>query len=127
MRLDAPGRRRRLIDLAPLVDIVFLLLVFFMLATQFDRERALPLDVAGPGAAEASEQPALDVRLGPDGRLRLDDRPADLDALSRRLAALPGRPVNVRPEAEVTLAQIHAVLERIAESEAASATLVRDF
>ena len=42
-------RRRRLIGLAPLIDVVFILLLFFMLTTNFTRWRELPFDL--PAAA----------------------------------------------------------------------------
>jgi biopolymer transport protein ExbD len=126
VRIEGPRRRRRWIDLAPLVDIVFLLLVFFMLATRFDRDRALPLDV-GASAAVIEDEATLDVWLGADGRLELDGRPGDARALARALADAPGRRVAVRPEANVSLARIHAVLEVVAASEAAGASLVRSF
>jgi biopolymer transport protein ExbD len=127
VRLERRGRRRRILDLAPLVDVVFLLLVFFMLATQFDRERALPLDVTGAGSAEREEPAPIEVRLAADGRLWLDGRAGDLETLTRRLARTPGGRVAVRPEADVSLGRIHDVLEIVAESEVASASLVRGF
>lgn len=128
MRLEARPARRRFLDLAPLVDVVFLLLVFFMLATRFDRERTLPLDVAGAAAtADAAPERVVDVRLGADGRLAIDGQPGDLETLGRMLSASPGRRVAVRPDAEVSLARIHAVLEVVAGSEAESAALVRGF
>ena len=43
MRFERPSRRRRGPGLTPLIDVVFLLLVFFMLASRFDREALLPL------------------------------------------------------------------------------------
>ena len=44
--LAAPHSRRRP-GLTPLIDVVFLLLVFFMLASRFGVEGALPLAVGG--------------------------------------------------------------------------------
>ena len=44
--LAAPHARRRP-GLTPLIDVVFLLLVFFMLASRFGVEGALPLAVGG--------------------------------------------------------------------------------
>lgn len=47
-----PARmKRRRPSLTPMIDVVFLLLVFFMLASQFGRDGALPLaTVAGGGS-----------------------------------------------------------------------------
>ncbi|MGY9045714.1 MAG: ExbD/TolR family protein [Rhodobacterales bacterium] len=45
---NAPTPRRP--NLTPMIDVVFLLLVFFMLASRFGGERSLGLIVAGQGS-----------------------------------------------------------------------------
>ncbi|MBU2936080.1 MULTISPECIES: ExbD/TolR family protein [Pacificibacter] len=42
---------RRKPNLTPMIDVVFLLLVFFMLASRFGADRALPLTVTGSGGS----------------------------------------------------------------------------
>lgn len=70
MRLEtaAPTRRRR-ISLTPLVDVVFLLMLFFVLAGRF--EPLLELDLAGagggPAVADAPAASTVVVRLAADG------------------------------------------------------------
>lgn len=56
-------RRRAVLSLAPLIDVTFILLVFFMLVTQFSR--AVPLDVE-LGALE----PALSLPKSAEGESR---------------------------------------------------------
>lgn len=46
------GRARTFLDMTPLIDIVFLLLIFFMVMTRFDEED-YKLDVVLPSASEA--------------------------------------------------------------------------
>ncbi len=65
----AAYRPRRRPGLTPLIDVVFLLLVFFMLAAQFGRETSMPLS-GGSGAGDYSGPPRL-VTVGPD-ELRLN-------------------------------------------------------
>lgn len=73
MTLDLPRRRRRAISLAPLIDVVFILLLFFILTTNFTRWRELP--VAMPAQSEAQDVPDLRVlRLAADGVLRHEQR-----------------------------------------------------
>ncbi len=43
MNLDLPRRRRSSISLTPLIDVVFILLLFFMLASNFQDERTVAL------------------------------------------------------------------------------------
>ena len=44
-------RARRPLGLTPLIDVVFLLVIFFMLASRFGDERKLVLDVATTAAS----------------------------------------------------------------------------
>jgi biopolymer transport protein ExbD len=43
MRFDAPAPHRRLISLTPLIDVVFILLVFFMLASSLIKWQAVEM------------------------------------------------------------------------------------
>jgi len=77
MFVFAPPRRSRRPSLTPMIDVVFLLLVFFMLASQFGQDAAVRLSGAGAG----------DGYAGPP---RLVDISADTLALNGRLVALSG-------------------------------------
>ncbi len=118
MQIEASERpRRRLVSLTPLIDVVFILLVFFMLASTFNEWRALELAVPGDAAEPAQDAPApLHVRVGVEG-LWLDGEPIAADALEGairdRLEAEPDRPVSVRPDGDVALQRVVTVLERL--------------
>ena len=79
-----PGRRRRMaLSLAPLIDVTFIMLIFFMLVTQYSR--LAPVDVTlgeisqvqlpqqAAAAPESKAQSRLTLRS--DGSLDLDGRP----------------------------------------------------
>lgn len=94
---DPPPRRRP--GLTPMIDVVFLLLVFFMLAARFGIEGAVPLSTAGAGAAVWSGPPRL-IDLGAD--LRLNGVPvaaADIADRLRPLMEAPDDAVLVRARA----------------------------
>lgn len=55
----ALARPRRRPSLTPMIDVVFLLLVFFMLAARFGEEGALDLRIAGNGGATWDGPPRL--------------------------------------------------------------------
>ena len=107
-------RRRTLISLTPLIDVVFILLVFFMLATSFVDWRVLDVSVTQDGSGPASPEGALLVEVRP-GELRLSGRPvADgilLDRVRARLAKRPDQAVIVKPAAGVSLQRTVAVLD----------------
>ncbi len=84
-RLAIPPRRKRL-SMTSLIDVIFLLLLFFMLSSTFVRQGELPLDLAMGGASAAPETPPAFVQLRAEG-LRLDGRAATPEGLQAELAA----------------------------------------
>ncbi len=76
-----PIRKRP--SLTPMIDVVFLLLVFFMLAARFGQDMAVPVAAAGTGAPSQGPPRLIDVT--PSG-LALNGQPQDVDAV---IAALP--------------------------------------
>ncbi|MCZ6784089.1 MAG: biopolymer transporter ExbD, partial [Proteobacteria bacterium] len=58
MRFESTRRARRGIGLTPLVDVVFLLLIFFMLASSFSRESAWTIGIANAAAGTPAAQDA---------------------------------------------------------------------
>lgn len=58
VNLGATQTRRRL-SLTPMIDIVFLLIVFFMLAAGFSPDRRLSVSAGGQGVAEYTGPPRL--------------------------------------------------------------------
>ncbi len=64
-------------ELTPLIDIVFLLLIFFLLTTTFVREKKPTLPIEVPEAASAERAPRghqVTFHVARDGRVFLEDR-----------------------------------------------------
>lgn len=80
MALDAPEWQRRPVALTPLIDVIFLLLLFFMLSSTFTRFAEIPLMNTGSGAADATAP--LFVQLRPEE--------VALNGVVMPLNALPG-------------------------------------
>lgn len=109
------------ISLTSLIDVVFLLQIFFMLATTFlDPERALELELpraeSGREAGEAPEELVLNVLR--DGRVALGGRELDDAALRASLEHAarrdPATPVTIRGDAHVEHARIVTVMDACA-------------
>jgi biopolymer transport protein ExbD len=84
------------INLMPMVDVVFLLLIFFLAATTFAREE-VELDLRLPEARSGQQgQPErqLIVNMLADGRLTMGGREVTLEALRQKLAAAVARQAN---------------------------------
>ncbi|MES1925649.1 biopolymer transport protein ExbD/TolR [Salinisphaera sp. T31B1] len=105
-----------MVSLTPLIDVVFILLLFFMLASNFSDEHAIVLDAPTQGQARPSIQGALlvDVRL--DG-VRFAGQYVGLEELSQRvkiaLADDAGQRVLVRPAARVSLQDTVRILDAL--------------
>lgn len=96
------------LDITPLIDVVFLLLIFFMVSTTFehDSEINITLPTASREAAEPRPE-AIDVALDADGNVYINDNAlvnAQLQtirtALSDALAGLDDPPVTISADAE---------------------------
>jgi biopolymer transport protein ExbD len=112
------GRRRgtQVPNLTPLIDIVFLLLVFFMLTSHFVQEQAVNIDLPEAESGEAlREESRLEVVLTPEGQLLLDEHivaQESLEALLRkRLEGREDRSVRVRGDRGAPLGKAVAVLD----------------
>ena len=65
-------------DLTPLIDVVFLLLIFFMVSTTFTRESHLQVELpqaSGNPAPPAEVEQIIDVVISADGQYLLNDKP----------------------------------------------------
>ncbi len=87
----APPRRSRRPSLTPMIDVVFLLLVFFMLASQFGKDTGLRLSGAGTGQTYAGPPRLVDIL--PDG-IRLNGTPVTAGQLPKALAPLMQSPAD---------------------------------
>lgn len=97
-----------------MIDVVFLLLVFFMLAARFGLDNALPLSPALAGGGNWQGAPRL-VEVAPDG-VRLNGVALPAEALAPELLALmPGldAPVVLRPAGGASLQDLVSVLDRL--------------
>lgn len=112
----APPRTRRKPSLTPMIDVVFLLLVFFMLASQFGRDNALPLAVAGGNSSYAG--PPRLVLIGADD-LRLNGvltAPQDLALALRTLMQSDDDMVVLRGGEETSLQRLVDVAQELRQA-----------
>mgnify|MGYP003385918026 CR=1 FL=1 len=64
------------LDLTPLIDVVFLLLIFFMVSMTFDRETVLNVDLPEATGEETEvEVKVVDIQISVDGKYAINDKP----------------------------------------------------
>ncbi len=78
------------LNLTPMIDVVFLLIIFFMVATKFDEmERDIELELPQVAAASplTSAPKSRVVVVHADGRIQLDQQDVSLAEMTKQLTA----------------------------------------
>ena len=92
MQFRRPSKPNVGINIAPLVDVVFLLVIFFAVSTTFLETAGLELELPASTSTATREPQALVVALTADGKLALDGEVMAPEELQSRLASgLEGR------------------------------------
>ena len=98
-------------DLTPLIDCVFLLLIFFMVTTVFLHTKGLEVDL--PTGSEATEEQKRDINVIVDrnGRIEIGGEVVEASALAGRLTAAmeEARNDNIIIQADEECSQKHVV------------------
>lgn len=76
------------IDMTPMLDIVFIMLIFFIVTTSFVRESGL--DVQRPQASQAQAKPSSSIMLAisAQGEIFIDRHQVDIERVQSNLAQL---------------------------------------
>ena len=88
MRLQHHTKEDPTVDLTSLIDVVFLLLIFFMVSTTFERESVLKVDLPEASAVEEREElpDMLELVIDGEGRMYLNDQRL-LDSTAKTISA----------------------------------------
>lgn len=130
MQLAPPRQKPAIMGLTPLIDMIFLLLLFFLLGSDFvtyGQSRLSP--PRGTGGDDSAGQPAI-VSLAANGALQWNGEPIDADALSQRAQsalAQDGEQLFVlMPNGQADIQQVTFIMDRLVLAGAQAITLERD-
>jgi len=78
------------VDLTPMLDVVFILLIFFIVTSTFIQEKALGLEPPPPPSPSTPEQqvPAIVVYVNEDNLIRVNGRLTDLGGVRANIERL---------------------------------------
>lgn len=118
------GRERAIeFNVTPMIDVVFLLIIFFLVSSHLARQQPpvdLSLPQAASGLADAQRRPPqATVNLLSDGRVLWGALPVEIDALAENLRrGDEGRDFQVRIRADraATFAELEPVLAACADA-----------
>jgi len=86
MKFKCSDRAQTVLDLTPMLDVVFLLLIFFMVSTRFEQLKEVPIQLPQVGAGQttgSNQNRRLQMRV--DGQLFLDGAAVDRQAIDKAL------------------------------------------
>ena len=112
-------RRRKMnnLMLTPLIDVMFILIIFFMLTTSFMRIESLELLLPSAGAKAAPKADVLHLFIQPDGDMLLGLRKLDQDELTDSLSRMCEKDPNTRimllTAEGVTMQQLVNIMDRV--------------
>jgi biopolymer transport protein ExbD len=111
------------INLVPLIDVILVLIIFFVITTTFDARSVLKLELPrAEGQPNENQTRALSLLVNADGRYFVDDREAlrtDVESLKRTIAEVAGedrdRPVLLRADARTPHHAVVTALEALGQ------------
>mgnify|MGYP003565076044 FL=1 len=132
MKVQLPAPKKARIEMLPLIDIVFLLLVFFIYAMlSMAVHRGLPVELPLSTSAEIDKKLVLSVTVKADETVYVDKEPVDFADLTQVLQSKAGvtREPGVLIFADRTLPyqMIYKVLDKIRQAGLSRISLQADF
>lgn len=120
MRLPDPQRREQGDNLVPLINIVFLLLIFFMLAGTFTRPELFRVEPPRSLSEALPAEEALDLLVAADGRLALDGEAVSDDSLVPALRQIrqgdPQMRLQIKADADTPSRRLMAVMDLLRQA-----------
>ncbi|TMM55556.1 biopolymer transporter ExbD [Sulfitobacter sabulilitoris] len=123
MQIGPPRpRRRRTENIVPMINVVFLLLIFFLMSAQIAPPE--PFDVTPPGSDAAGDAPGRDVLyVAADGELSYGGLTGDA-AISSIAARDATGPLDLRADAALPATVLAALLPKLAAAGVTATRLV---
>ncbi len=121
MRFERPAPRPRQVPIVSLIDILFIVLIFFIVSSEFKKKRDV-LKIELPTVREVESQTIADARsvlaIDADGAVRLDDLTVpNLGLLEAYLNAYvkenPGRKLELEADKDVSLEKLVAIWDAL--------------
>jgi biopolymer transport protein ExbD len=115
MQIRRAAKPVSILNVTPLIDVVFILLVFFMLATNFANYKLIRIETPRETEVVRTSEGAVVIALAADGSMQFDTRdidPADLGAEIAAVVAIDDtRAFLIRPSEGVPLQDVIGIYD----------------
>ena len=117
LRKSKRNSRSVFVNVTSFIDVLFVLLLFFMVSTTFVNQPAMSLDLPKAVHSQGTRQPAIIVYIDQNGLIHVNDEPVDdalLDSVLRtRLATSEDKAVVLKADSRVSHGAVVHVLDII--------------
>lgn len=111
------GKKNRVsprLSIAPLIDCVLLLIIFFMLTSQFVMQPGLKISLPSASTSKP-EEGRITISLAREGGIYVDGEMVDekdlLSKLQQRMRAEKGKPLIIKADREIPLGQAVKIMD----------------
>lgn len=105
------------IDMTPMLDIVFIMLIFFIVTTSFVREAGLEVHRPEASQAKAQKSSSIMLAIGANGEIYLDRKAVDVErikvTLARMLAEQPEASLVIQADERVAHGRVVRVMDEV--------------
>lgn len=120
MEFEGRSRISLQLNLTPMIDVVLLLLIFFMLTSTYLVAEAIDLELPFSNSSRSVQEQDIVIVLALDGSVTVSGQPVPRDALVSRLRALIVNPleqmITLKTEAEEAVQEMISVMDDIREA-----------
>lgn len=128
MRLNENRKKRSALSLTPLIDVVFLLLIFFMLASTFLHFSAMPISGARGGGSSTTLNEIVLIQVQGADALSINGASVNVEGMSARIDELIAKGMTkavVRPAKDSNVQDLVRILELARGTKLESVVVVR--
>lgn len=116
--LNQKTNNKRIISLTPLIDVVFILLVFFMLVSNFSKYNAIEVYAPAPSTKQKNNmEGSLLIRLSENGDINIAGKQISLDEVTeiaeKALQKKPEQQVLIKPHSELAIQEVVNLLDKL--------------
>ena len=79
------SKKKIKVNIIPLIDIIFLMLVFFMLATNFEKNKQIDLSIAGNMKSENQSNLILKIIIKNDGSFLINNKQVEKEKVETKV------------------------------------------
>ena len=105
------------LDMTPMLDVVFIMLIFFIVTTSFVKEAGITINTPQAQTTVRQEQANIFIAIKSDGEVWIDHRPVDVRAIRAIVARLhaesPEGAVVIQSDGEAATHTLVAVMDQV--------------